>query len=496
MKVQFLFVLLTSWSCLTGVAAEPDKTVTESHVFIHPGLLNSKAELDFIKAKIKAGAEPWKSAFNKMRSSNFGSLSWTPKPLAVVNARSNDASVENDDATAAYTQALLWYFTDNEAYAKKAVAILNAWSSKLTSHTSNDLQKQLVAAWCGSVFPLAGEILRASYQKWTSDDINQFSSMLNKAFLPLLVTGNPTYNGNWELSMINALMCIGVFNEDTTTFKRAVFLWRKRVPAYFYLTTDGKSPFRPYGTFDLSSENAIKNYWFNPFKYFDGLCQETLRDYGHHMQMGLASAVNSAEIAFHQGIDLYTENENRIMAAMEFQASPLLGNAVPQDLFLIGFVASDLLPTWEIAYNHFHNRKGFTLPMTDTLIRTKIRPSYFMTMLNMAWESITHAEIDSSTATSILNQQITESGCSLKIAPNPVNSYFTVKYMVTELSPIEFTMYDMNGNLIDKQKDQNIQSLVGEFHWTINSELGSGVYYISMQQKGRKVAACKLIKVQ
>jgi hypothetical protein len=214
------------------------------------------------------------------------------------------------------------------------------------------------------------------------------------------------------------------------------------------------------------------------------------------MQMGLASAVNSAEIAFHQGIDLYTENENRIMAAMEFQASPLLGNPVPQDLFLTGFVASDLLPTWEIAYNHFHNRKGFTLPMTDTLIRTKIRPSYFMTMLNMAWESITHAELDNSIATSIRNQQITEGGYSLTIVPNPVNSNFTINYTVTELSSIEFTMYDMNGNLIDKQKDENIQSLNGVFPWTINSDLGSGVYYISMQQKGKKVAACKLIKVQ
>jgi hypothetical protein len=500
LKELFLLVLMTSWSCLTGVAGKLDKTITESHVFTHPGLLNSKSELDFVKAKIKAGAEPWKSSFNKMSSSNFGSLNWVPKPLSVVRANwtptTNDAGKENDDATAAYTQALLWYFTDNEAYAKKAVAILNAWSSTLTSHTSTDLQKQLVAAWCGSVFPLAAEILRASYPKWTSDEISQFSDMLNNAFLPLLVSGNPTYNGNWELSMINALMCIGVFNEDSTTFDRGVFLWRTRVPAYFYLTIDGSTPIRPYGTSDLNSASAIRNYWFNPFQYFDGLCQETCRDYGHHMQMGLASAVNSAEIAFHQGIDLYAENDNRIMAAMEFQAGPLVGNPASKEFFPNGFVASDLLPTWEIAYNHFHNRKGIALPMTDTLIRNLIRPSYFTTMLNMAWESLTHAELDNSIPTSIRYQLVTEGGYSLTIAPNPVNSNFTVNYTVTELSPIEFTMYDMNGNLIDKQTDENIQSLVGVFPWTINNELGSGVYYISMQQKGKKVAACKLIKVR
>ncbi len=194
--------------------------------------------------------------------------------------------------------------------------------------------------------------------------------------------------------MIDALMCIGVFNEDATTFNRGVFLWRKRVPAYFYLTTDGPTPIRPYGTTSLDTDSDIKNYWCNPHQYFDGLCQETIRDFGHHMQMGLASAVNSAEIAFHQGIDLYAENDKRIMAAMEFQAGPLLGKPVPAALFPNGFAASDLLPTWEIAFNHFHNRRGFALPLTETLIRTKVRRSDVIAMCNLAWESLTHAELD------------------------------------------------------------------------------------------------------
>ncbi|MGP8199905.1 MAG: alginate lyase family protein [Limisphaerales bacterium] len=371
---------------------------TTASGFTHPGLLNSKNELDFVKAKIKAGSEPWTSLFNAMKKSPYGSLNWTPHPLTVVNAQSNDASLENNDALAAYTQALLWYYTDNEAYAKKSIEILNAWSSKLTNHVSTDLQKQLAAAWCGSVFPQAGEILRASYPKWTRGEIQQFSAMLNTAFLPLLALGNPTFNGNWELSMTDALMCIGVFNEDVTTFNRGVFLWRKRVPAYFYLTTDGPTPIRPCGTTSLNSDGAIKIYWCNPHQYFDGLCQETLRDFGHHMQAGLASAVNSAEIAFHQGLDLYAENDKRIMAAMEFQAGPLLGKPVPATLFPNGFAVSDLLPTWEIAFNHFHNRRGIALPLTGTLICTKVRHSDFAAMCNLAWKSLTHAELDSTAA--------------------------------------------------------------------------------------------------
>jgi hypothetical protein len=370
--------------------------------FKHPGLLNSKAELDLIKARIKAGAEPWSSAFNRLKNSGYANLSWSPHPLAVVHANGKDADLENEDAKAAYAQALLWYFTGNDAYARKSAQILDAWSGQLASHVSTNQQHALVAAWCGSVFPLAAEILRSSYPQWTTNETMRFSAMLNRAFLPLVFPGNAAINGNWELSMSDALMCIGVFNEDLATFNRGVFLWRKRVPAYFYLTADGPTPRRPYGTTKLNSDAAIHEYWYQPTQYFDGLCQETRRDFGHHMQMGLASAINAAEIAYHQGLDLYSENERRLMSAMEFQAGPLMGMPVPGALFPEGFRASDVLPTWEIAYNHFHNRKGFALPLTETLIHAKVRDSDFTAMCNLAWESLTHAELDASPTNGVL----------------------------------------------------------------------------------------------
>jgi hypothetical protein len=393
-KILWLLAGLFLSSCWLCSAAGPNPTVAAPRLFVHPGLLNSKAELDFIKAKIAAGTEPWVSLFRAMKHSRFGDLNWEPKPLAVINARGNDADLELDDATAAYTQALLWYFTDDAAYARKSVEILNAWSAKLTRHTSADRQEELVAAWSGSIFPLAGEVLRASYPQWSRGEIKQFSAMLDRAFLPLLMPGNPKYNGNWELAMINGLMCIGVFNDDAATFDRAVFLWRKRVPAYFYLSEDGPAPLRPHGTEELNSDIAISRYWFEPAHYFDGLCQETRRDYGHHMQEGMVSAINAAEIAFHQDLDLYGENERRFRAAMEFHAGALLGRPVAKADFPDGFVPAGCLPTWEVAYNHFHNRRRLDLPATGALIRTKVRVSNLTpTHNNMTWESLTHAEL-------------------------------------------------------------------------------------------------------
>lgn len=94
--------------------------------FVHPGALNSKAELDFVKARIEASAQPWKGEFDRIQRSGYATRA--PHGQAHINARSRDATVSRDDAIAAYTQALLWYFTDDEAYAKRSVAILNSWS--------------------------------------------------------------------------------------------------------------------------------------------------------------------------------------------------------------------------------------------------------------------------------------------------------------------------------------------------------------------------------
>jgi hypothetical protein len=96
--------------------------------------------------------------------------------------------------------------------------------------------------------------------------------------------------------------------------------------------------------------------------------------------------VNAAETARQQGVDLYAEQAKRIMAALEFQAQYLPPNnaAPPKNL------AFHTHPTWEIAYNHYHNRLEYNLPKMAAVLPT-IRP----TGVNhdMAWETLTHAEV-------------------------------------------------------------------------------------------------------
>ena len=51
---------------------------------VHPGMLHSKAELDFMKKKIKAGAEPWNSLFSQLQADKHAQLGWQAKPIAAV----------------------------------------------------------------------------------------------------------------------------------------------------------------------------------------------------------------------------------------------------------------------------------------------------------------------------------------------------------------------------------------------------------------------------
>src|SRR5439155_13493360 len=103
--------------------------------------------------------------------------------------------------------------------------------------------------------------------------------------------------------------------------------------------------------------------------FVDGLLQESVRD-SQHANMGLSSMVNAAETARQQGLDLYGEQAKRIMAALEFQAQFLPPNNAPPAANVIVHTH----PTWEIAYNHYHDRMGMELPKMAAVL-PKNRPT-------------------------------------------------------------------------------------------------------------------------
>ena len=355
-------------------------TVVSARDFIHPGAINSAAELDFVKGRIMVGAQPWKGEFDQLRASGYATRG--AHSLRTINSNGKDAEVSRDDALAAYAQSLLWHFSGEDKYARRSITMLNAYSN-LQRFTAGSDQDRLQAGWIGAVFASAAEIMRG-HPNWPTHDVERFQDMFRRAFYPQLKTAS-TWNGNVDLTQIDALMAIAVFNEDQKEFSAALDRLKARSRAYIYLKSDGLRPSPIAG--DGGDPQA---FWSNPKHWIDGLTQETCRDNGHHSQFGLGSAFHAAEIAWHQGVDVFGENQERYIAAMELLATQFLSGSMKG-------VTEDDTPTtnrydaWEIAYNHYHRRKGIKLPNTEKLIMEQIRVKAPRAVCNLAFDMLTHS---------------------------------------------------------------------------------------------------------
>ncbi len=366
----------------------PPTTAPPTNGFVHPGVLESRSQLDFVKAKVAAGAQPWKNAYAQMIASSYASLTRTPKPRAVVECGpiSNPnygCTDEREDAIAAYTDALAWYINGNAAYAKESIKIMDAWSAVITSHTNSNAPLQ--TGWAGSVWPRAAEIIRYTYTSWPN--VDRFGTMLRTVYLPELIHGSNS-NGNWELSMMEAAVGISVFLNDRTDYNTAIARYRNRVKAYVYLSTDGPLPFTVPGS-GLTSSSQIIGYWQGQSTFVTGLTQETCRDFTHS-GYGISAISHVAETSRIQGVDLYgTDVGERLRQALGFQSKYQLGAAVPSWL-CGGSLNLGLGPVTEVGYNAIHNRLGVAMSNTQTLTLDQ-RPAGTDNLF-VAWETLTHGD--------------------------------------------------------------------------------------------------------
>ncbi|WP_344320221.1 alginate lyase family protein [Streptomyces macrosporus] len=355
--------------------------------FVHPGVHVGRAQLDFVRSKVQAGAQPWKSAFDQMTASRYASPSRVPKPRAVVECGSYSnpnlgCTDEREDAIAAYTNALAWYITRDNRYAHKAIELMDAWSAVIRDHTNGNAPLQ--AGWAGSVWPRAAEIIRHAYGDWPG--AGRFATMLREVYLPEVVGGSDS-NGNWELTMMEAAVGISVFLEDRASYDRAVNRFLGRVPAYIYLESDGALPRTAPGSRRDTREEIIE-YWHGQTTFVDGLSQETCRDFTH-TGYGISSISHVAETARIQGQDLYPQVGERLRHALGLHATYELGTAVPSWL-CGGSVKRGLGPITEVGYNALHHRLGHSMTNTRTLTESR-RPAGTNNLF-VAWETLTHAE--------------------------------------------------------------------------------------------------------
>ncbi|PWR15661.1 hypothetical protein DKT69_09725 [Micromonospora sicca] len=371
-----------SWTLPTG-----DGTPPPSGGFTHPGVLVSRSQLDFVRSRVQAGAQPWASAYNQMMSSWYANLSRNPAPRSVVECGSYSnpnygCTDEREDAIAAYTTALAWYLTGDGRYAQKSIQIMDAWSATITSHTGSNAPLQ--TGWAGSVWPRAAEIIRYTYGSWPN--ATRFTTMLRNVYLPVVRNGSNS-NGNWELSMMEAAVGISVFLDDQASYDAAVTRYLNRTRAFIYLPSDGTLPYTVPGS-GLDTSSEIINYWHGQSTFVAGLAQETCRDFTH-TGYGISAISHIAETSRIQGRDLYPQVGERLRHALGFHSKYQLGEPAPSWL-CGGSLNRGLGPITEVGYNAMANRLGYAMANTQTLTMQQ-RPAGSNNLF-VAWETLTHGD--------------------------------------------------------------------------------------------------------
>ncbi|MFD7440469.1 alginate lyase family protein [Streptomyces sp. NPDC059909] len=370
-------------------AAPAPRTAAAPAQFTHPGVLVSRPQLDFVRTKVQAGAQPWKAAYDQMLASTYASLSRTPKPRAIVECGSYSnpnygCSDEREDAIAAYTQALAWYITRDDRHARKAIELMDAWSAVIQDHTNSNAPLQ--SGWAGSVWPRAAEIVKYTYTGgWPN--AGRFATMLRNVYLPEVIDGRPNSNGNWELIMMEAAQGIAVHVEDRAAYDKAMSIYNGRVPAYVYLTTDGSQPkYPPRSSIDTYTE--LVGYWHGETTFVDGLAQETCRDFGH-TGYGVASISHVAETSRIQGQDIYPQIKDRLRHMLGFHTKYENGEPVPSWL-CGGSLKPGLGPVTEVGFNALNTRMG--IAMSNTQQYTVSHRPQGTENHYVAWETLTHAQ--------------------------------------------------------------------------------------------------------
>jgi hypothetical protein len=324
--------------------------------FVHPGLLNSKADLERMKDGVAKKTEPIYSGYEVFSADpQSGSTYKMQGPLAEVSRNPTVGQGAYDsDANAAYHNAIMWYITGNKAYAEESKEIINAWSRTLKSITGKDA---VLMAGLGPFKMInAAEIIRYTNAGWSADDIKQAEKNFKEVVYPVLKDFAPFANGNWDAAALKTVMAVAIFCNDRQMYERTL---------EYYVAGCG--------------DGALTNYIINE----DGQCQESGRDQSH-TQLGIAHLGDCCEMAWHQGIDLYGYADNRLLKGFEYTARYNLGNEVLytpamdrtgkyEHAEISSNARGRLRPVYEQIFNHYVNEMRQSAPYTQQAAE-KLRP--------------------------------------------------------------------------------------------------------------------------
>lgn len=311
----------------------------EAHAYTHPCIPATTQDLDYIKANLNQ--EPWKTSYAQLLAT--WNPNYTPQPYATVT-RNPDLNLTawKKDMGAVWNYARLWYFTGNQDYAVKAREILIAWANTQTSFGGNEAGLALGDA----AFAYAGgaSILRGTWSGWTEADTTAVKNLFLNVYWPATANAwnlaGPANKGSINMQ---AGIAIALFCDDTAKFDSVLNMYR---------TYPGSG-----------LPNTLPT----------GEMGETGRDAGHAYGDLLGKAF-VAECAWKQGIDLYSEWDNRLLAVGEYYCrntffldNPFVHYGTVDYLYITnaaGPYGANRAALY-LLQNAYKNRKGLPTPWID-----------------------------------------------------------------------------------------------------------------------------------
>ncbi len=263
--------------------------------FIHPGIPLTKEDLDEVKRNI--GREPWKSAFEALKSDRASQLGRKMNGPFDTVCRTPDIHLTawKRDMDAFYKDSLLWYLTRNEAYAKQGHDVLMAYVTGQKSFGGAEMYLSL-GDYAGPILGGA-DILRGTWPGWTQEDTALCKTYFRNLYAREWST-NPLRSANQgSLQLIN-YVCVSVFLDDWQMFNDCVRM------------------------FLSDPETGLTDSLPN------GEIGDSGRDQGHAAGE-LAKTLLAAEIFWKQGVDVYSARENRLLTMGEFYARYNLNYPTP-----------------------------------------------------------------------------------------------------------------------------------------------------------------------
>jgi hypothetical protein len=319
----------------------------EVRVIQHPGVGLTLSDLQTLKANVDQGKQPWKSAFDQLANSPTSRLTYAGRggPFAKVSrAPHENLNAWRSDMVAIWDLSRMWYFTQDERYAANARKLLLGWATTQTEFSGRESMLDL--GDYASAFVGGAEILRSTYPGWTEADTATVKKYFKNVLMP---AANPYGDSSYgaankgALSLV-ALGLMAIYNDDIETLDKVVY--QTRTLAHI----------------GLRNSNDI------------GMLGDYLRDQGHGYGQ-LASLTMLAEALWTQGIDIYSDFDNRLLAAGEYFAR--VNELVPTTALPFGttdrYYTSDITNRgWDGAnggsvaltqlYNAYVLRKGLQAP--------------------------------------------------------------------------------------------------------------------------------------